>query len=313
LERIGVGFNPNLSGEEVADYARFAGLNGYDSFWLHENPLFKDAVSLLSKAIVATERMRLGSGRISFVSKSLIRPKFRNQAPHHHANRGRQSSDRDVPTGLSLDEKHLRFSKFAKTLLSIILASALWSIVFLAHQYDFWTLLSIATTLLLVISLCINGEKPKISRTNISARMIFYGLSSGLLLYALFYVGFLLTKSNAVLVQGVSGVYELRSNNSPLIIGLLLMFPISAGEETYWRGLVQRRFVERMGTMPGLLICASAYALVHLPTLNPILILTAFVGGIGWGLVYWRTKSLIPAIISHALWDMLIFVILPLA
>jgi membrane protease YdiL (CAAX protease family) len=97
------------------------------------------------------------------------------------------------------------------------------------------------------------------------------------------------------------------------MIALLLIFPIAPGEETYWRGLVQRRLTERVGPRAGLLLSASVYSMVHLPTLNPTLILTAFIGGLVWGALYELTGNLVPVIISHTLWDILIFVILPLA
>src|SRR5208337_1867911 len=39
------------------------------SFWVHENPFIKDAVSLLSSAISATSRIKLGSGCVSVVTR----------------------------------------------------------------------------------------------------------------------------------------------------------------------------------------------------------------------------------------------------
>jgi membrane protease YdiL (CAAX protease family) len=56
---------------------------------------------------------------------------------------------------------------------------------------------------------------------------------------------------------------------------------------------------------------ASAYALVHLPTMNLPLILTALIGGLVWGYIYEQTRTLWPTIISHVLFDLLIFVIAP--
>lgn len=144
-------------------------------------------------------------------------------------------------------------------------------------------------------------------------RMILYGVTSGLLLYGLFYFGFETIKSTPFLLQGANSVYEFRSGRPQSIIALLLIFPIAPGEETYWRGLIQRRLSERIGPKTGLLLAASAYALVHLPTLNPTLIITAFIGGLAWGTLYQLTDNLVPAIISHTLWDILIFVVLPLA
>lgn len=69
MERIGVGFNPNITPEEAAEYARLAELNGYDSFWVHEQPFVRDAISLLCSGILATNRIKFGSGCISVVTR----------------------------------------------------------------------------------------------------------------------------------------------------------------------------------------------------------------------------------------------------
>jgi len=165
----------------------------------------------------------------------------------------------------------------------------------------------------MILSLGINGEDPAIVYRKINIRTVLYGVASGLLLYGLFYLGFQVVKSTPFLAQGVSSVYGLRLSKPANVIALLLIFPIAPGEETYWRGLVQRRLTERTGPKAGLVLAAAAYALVHLPTLNPTLIITALIGGLVWGTLYQRTDNLVPGIISHALWDVLIFVILPLA
>lgn len=69
LERIALGFNPTISGKEAADYALAAETHGYESFWIHENPFIKDAISLLSSAMPATKMIKLGSGCVSVVTR----------------------------------------------------------------------------------------------------------------------------------------------------------------------------------------------------------------------------------------------------
>ena len=165
----------------------------------------------------------------------------------------------------------------------------------------------------MTLSLGINGEDLTRIYGKINPRMIIYGAASGILLYGLFYFGFQMIRSTPFLALGVSSVYGLRLSKPAYVISLLLIFPIAPGEETYWRGLVQRRLTERTGPKAGLALAAAAYALVHLPTLNPTLILAALIGGLVWGALYQLTGSLVPGIVSHALWDVLIFVILPLA
>ena len=210
-------------------------------------------------------------------------------------------------------ELTLKFDKFKFTILSLVLASALWIIVFLLQPYDFWISLSLTTFLMMTLSLGINGEDLAKTFGKVNPRMIIYGVASGLLLYGFFYFGFQIIKSTPFLALGVHNVYGLRLSKPAYVIALLLIFPIAPGEETYWRGLVQRRLTERIGCKAGFVLSAATYALVHLPTLNPTLILTALIGGLVWGALYQFTDSLVPGIISHALWDVLIFVILPLA
>jgi len=199
--------------------------------------------------------------------------------------------------------------KFAPAAVSLALAAALWILVFLIRPIDFWLTLAFSTLVLLIVSFSINRDI--VGR--IDLRMIFYGALSSVLLYAFFYAGFQITKSIPVFSEGVSRVYELRSSMSIPLIGLLLIFPIGPGEEIYWRGLIQRRFAGRFGSNAGYLAATIAYALVHLPTLNGPLIMTAFIGGLVWGYIYKKTGNLIPAITSHVLWDLLIFVIAPLS
>jgi membrane protease YdiL (CAAX protease family) len=199
--------------------------------------------------------------------------------------------------------------KFKLAVCSLILAAGLWILVFLIRPMDFWFLLSLSTATLLIVSVLINRDGFSV---HVNVEMFLVGVLSAVLLYAFFYSGFQLTKLNPIFREGVSRVYGLRSSTSGLIIGLALVFPIAPGEEIYWRGLVQRRFMEKLGAGTGLVLAACTYALVHLPTLNPPLILTAFIGGAVWGYIYKETRSLVPAIISHILFDLLIFVIAPL-
>ena len=192
--------------------------------------------------------------------------------------------------------------------LSLVLAAVLWIVVFLIRPFDFWAMLASATFILLIIAVLLSREKLAL---HASISLILYGIVTAVLLYGLFYFGFEATKSNPIFSQGINQVYGLRSNEPRWLIAVLLIFPIGPGEELYWRGLIQRTFAEKYGSNFGLIIASLAYALVHLPTLNPPLIMTAFIGGLVWGSLYKFTNSLVPGIVSHVLWDLMIFIILP--
>ena len=191
-----------------------------------------------------------------------------------------------------------------------MLAAVLWTIVFLIRPFDFWAMLASATVILMIVAVLVSRERLAL---HASISLILYGIVSAVLLYGLFYFGFEVTKSSPIFSQGISQVYGLRSNEPHWLIAVLLIFPIGPGEELYWRGLIQRTFGEKKGSNVGLIIASLAYALVHLPTLNPPLILTALIGGLVWGGLYKLTNSLVPGIVSHVLWDLMIFVLLPFA
>jgi len=60
-------------------------------------------------------------------------------------------------------------------------------------------------------------------------------------------------------------------------------------------------------------VTSSLYSLIHLPTLNPSLIFVALVGGLVWGYLFTRYKNdLLPCLVSHILFDELVFVVLPI-
>lgn len=200
-------------------------------------------------------------------------------------------------------------NKFQCAVASLPVAAVLWVLVFLVRPLEFWLMMSLATSLLLVIAAAINRERISV---RVNPRNMLLGAGSGVLLYGFFYAGYQFTKSLLVFSQGVNSVYDFRSGVPVVAIAMLLLFPIAPSEEIFWRGLIQRRLTERFGGNSGLGMAAAAYALVHLPTLNPPLILTALIGGLVWGWVYRSSGQLESAILSHITFDVLIFVIAPL-
>jgi len=87
---------------------------------------------------------------------------------------------------------------------------------------------------------------------------------------------------------------------------------IGPGEELFWRGFLQRIWEGRFGKYSGFLLCVLMYAFVHLGSGNVILVLAAAVCGLFWGGLYLWKKSVLLVAVSHAVWDVLIFLIFPL-
>lgn len=194
---------------------------------------------------------------------------------------------------------------------TLFVAAILWYLLFVIKPFNFWLEMSLSISSLVLMALIFNKDHFKFGRLTI--RQILIGIFSALALYAIFYLGNILTgfifpfKDSQVL-----SVYSNRSNGNLIWIGLLLLLIIGPGEEIYWRGFIQNTLSAKMGEKKGYVISVLLYAGVHIITGNVMLVIAALVCGIFWGWLYKKEKSLLPVIISHAIWDLTIFVIFPL-
>jgi hypothetical protein len=200
-------------------------------------------------------------------------------------------------------------SEFQIALGSLLVAATLWVLILFIPPFEFWILLASSTLVLLLIAVFASRGAISISA---SVMLLVYGIVSAALLYGLFYFGYQATKPFPIFSQGVNHIYALRLDEPPLVIALLLIFPIGFGEELYWRGLIQRTISSKWGNRAGVGLASIAYCLVHIPTFNLPLIVAALIGGLVWGGLYVLTKDLTPGIISHTLWSIMIFLLLPL-
>ncbi len=193
---------------------------------------------------------------------------------------------------------------------ALLLASAMWFVTFGLAWGNFWIKISVSALSLAAIAL-VAGPRPE--RPRFRADDIIVGLGSAVALYALFCLGkwvsdLLLSFSG----DQVSSIYARGDGTSPWTISLLLLTITGPCEEIFWRGFLQRRLQLHLGGFPGWACATAAYALVHLSAWNFMLIGAALVAGAFWGLVYWRLSKLLPVIISHAVWSVLIFAVAPI-
>ena len=98
----------------------------------------------------------------------------------------------------------------------------------------------------------------------------------------------------------------------PPIIASVALVPVVVGEELVWRGVVQTSLVRRFGAWRGVTLAAVAYALVHAPLGSPVLVAVAFICGLAWAALRATTASLIPGLVAHLLWDLVVLLWLPL-
>jgi hypothetical protein len=123
-------------------------------------------------------------------------------------------------------------------------------------------------------------------------------------LYAIFQVGD--RKAREVMPRGeeqIKEIYALREIRPKEEIALRLATVIGPAEELFWRGWLQRR----IGWLPA----SAAYAGAHLVTGNATLIGAAAVAGLYWGLLAAIRIPMGALIVSHAAWDIWIFLVQP--
>jgi membrane protease YdiL (CAAX protease family) len=95
-------------------------------------------------------------------------------------------------------------------------------------------------------------------------------------------------------------------------IAIAALAPIILGEELVWRGVVQTSLVQRLGRGAGVALAAVAYGLSHVPFGSPVLAAVAILCGFAWGGLREMTESLVPALVAHLVWDVLVLLWLPL-
>jgi CAAX protease family protein len=189
--------------------------------------------------------------------------------------------------------------------LTLPLPFALWFLSFRAPPLGFWPTLTFSALVLLLAC----SPRLKAMSFAVSWKGVVVGLVSAVLLYLFFWSGYQVASAIPGFTETISSVYGLRGGMSALEISALLLFPIGPTEEIYWRGLIQRRLMQRLSPRRALLLTSCIYASIHISTLNPSLLVVAFIGGLAWGEIYNRFGSLLPALLSHVLFDEMIFVL----
>ncbi len=180
---------------------------------------------------------------------------------------------------------------------------------------DFWAWLAMNIILVAALGFAVDrGYGPRIKEDLRSdlLRKIGIGIVSAGALYAVFAVG----RAAAVglfpfAMEGIERVYALRSGVPLFRVALLICLIVGPGEEIFWRGFFQENAGVRPGRAAGFILTSLLYASVHLASGNIMLILAAAVCGVFWGWLYLRFRSPLLNAVSHTVWDLLVFVILP--
>ena len=203
----------------------------------------------------------------------------------------------------------IRNSILTGVAVSTLVAAFLWYIIFIVKPINFWACMFIGIILLFLTAVIFDRQLLNLGKPKIKHLLI--GILSAAILYGIFFIGnnlssYIIPSKDAQ----IESVYMNRNGTNPLLIFAVLMFVIGPGEEIFWRGFIQKKLTEKYG-LKAVVIAAVLYAAVHVVTLNFMLVMAALVCGLFWGALYYREQSLYHVIVSHALWDVTVFLLLP--
>jgi membrane protease YdiL (CAAX protease family) len=97
-----------------------------------------------------------------------------------------------------------------------------------------------------------------------------------------------------------------------MLAALVIVFGTSPSEEVLWRGAVFARLTRRYGAgWRPVVLSAVAYAFFVGLSGSLVLPLAALVCGVVWARQRQVTGSLVPSLVSHALWSLLMYLYVP--
>ena len=205
--------------------------------------------------------------------------------------------------------------------LAVTVAALFWFYMFspwTQGRPNFWLVMSCAALVLTVLALSFTADRWVLLRVEKPGLQLLAGILIAFALWGVFWVG---DKLSVLLFDfarpEVDAVYAMKTGAPAWGIAVLLLLLIGPAEELFWRGYVQRtlaRVLTGKRAADLAFVCtALIYALVHIWSFNFMLVMAALVAGVVWGFLYRVCPKALPAhVISHALWDALVFVILPI-
>lgn len=194
-----------------------------------------------------------------------------------------------------------------RLILGILIAHLLLFFTF-EDKAVFWYIFTASMLVLIsytIIHENIEDEAPTLSYLTI-------GIASGLGLFGLFWIGSALI--DLLNLPFYSQISRLYNRFSPELFWqyLVLVLIIAPGEEFFWRGFIQKRINKYFDTKITIALSVLLYASVHLYSGEFILVLAAVIAGLAWSILYAWKRSLPLVIVSHIVFDLLLFVFIPL-
>ncbi len=194
--------------------------------------------------------------------------------------------------------------------LFILLPLLLWPMVFILLSSVFIYAMLCATIILSSISYYL--YKGRIKWHVGITKSLLAGVIGAVLLYMLFYVGYQATIALGM-QKDVGNVYAMIYGNAPAFILFPVLAIIGICEEIYWRGGMQVYLKDAKSIFMRYpwIFAAFYYGLIHLSTLNIILVGAAMLVGILTNIIAYR-YGILASIITHVAWIWMIVIFIPI-
>jgi membrane protease YdiL (CAAX protease family) len=209
-------------------------------------------------------------------------------------------------------------SQFSRSILITLLAIALFSPMFVLKAVgpvDFWWWMTANLVILISLSFFLDKSYLPFLKSDFASsvlRKTGIGLLSAAFLYVVFFVGNYLSRRWFDFAgSGIENVYSFKGDAASIRIALLMLLVIGPGEEIFWRGYLQKQFSAKWGKWTGLIVALIIYIGIHIFTGNFMLIMAALICGLFWGWLYLKYESMLINVISHTVWDIAVFLVLP--
>ncbi len=205
-------------------------------------------------------------------------------------------------------------SKYQHLWIAVITAAILWFVMFspwTAPHINFWYTMTASAIILTTLATCFCREWFK--DIKFTPTQIGLGLGIAAVLWCAFWIGDKVSQWMFCFARPqVDIIYGMKTGTSPVVIGILLICIIGPAEEIFWRGYVQRRLSQRWNANIGFVTTLALYTIIHIWSMNFMLVMAALVVGACWGLLYrLRPQWLTALVVSHAVWDACAFVFFP--
>jgi uncharacterized protein len=200
-----------------------------------------------------------------------------------------------------------KYSQDPRILIGLIIAHVLLYFSF-QDKAIFWYIFSGSILVLIAYAMFQEEVDDELS----FIQYLFLGAISGFLLYFVFWLGirafdFLQLPHN----RSIENLYKWFA---PSLFWqyLALVLVAAPGEELFWRGFIQKRLLKNFTPTVSILTASILYASVHIYSGSFLLVLAALLSGFVWGYLYFLKKSMPLVIVSHIIFDLMVFILLPL-